>query len=167
MTQQTMTEKDMFLNAFEREYETTLKVLRAYPPDKMSLKASDRSGTAGEIAWTIVLEQMLVDPIMKGEVMPQGLPPAPSTWKGLLDSFEAAHREAVQKLQKMTETEMNGPVRMPVGPKQIGEMRRGDALWMFHCDSIHHRGQISVYLRIAGAKVPSIYGPSGDEPWYE
>ena len=38
-------------------------------------------------------------------------------------------------------------------------------LWMLLSDQIHHRGQLSVYLRMADAKVPSIYGPSLDEPW--
>jgi len=61
---------------------------------------------------------------------------------------------------------MNGTVRMPVGPKQVGDVRRGDALWMMLMDTVHHRGQLSVYQRIAGGKVPSIYGPSGDEPWW-
>jgi uncharacterized damage-inducible protein DinB len=41
-----------------------------------------------------------------------------------------------------------------------------DFLWFLLCDQIHHRGQLSVYLRMAGGKVPSIYGPSGDEPWF-
>jgi uncharacterized damage-inducible protein DinB len=44
----------------------------------------------------------------------------------------------------------------------------GDALWIELFDHIHHRGQFSVYLRLAGAKVPSIYGPTADEalqPW--
>ncbi len=40
----------------------------------------------------------------------------------------------------------------------------GQILWLFHFDSLHHRGQLSTYLRPLGAKVPSIYGPSGDEP---
>jgi uncharacterized damage-inducible protein DinB len=40
-----------------------------------------------------------------------------------------------------------------------------DVLWYLLNDQIHHRGQFSVYLRMAGAKVPSIYGPSKDEPW--
>jgi len=40
-----------------------------------------------------------------------------------------------------------------------------DFLWFLLCDQIHHRGQLSVYLRMADGKVPSIYGPSGDEPW--
>ncbi|MDA1080285.1 MAG: hypothetical protein O2973_01210 [Gemmatimonadetes bacterium] len=37
--------------------------------------------------------------------------------------------------------------------------------WFMLHDTIHHRGQLSVYLRAMGAKVPSIYGPSADEPW--
>jgi uncharacterized damage-inducible protein DinB len=47
----------------------------------------------------------------------------------------------------------------------MGEVRRADMLWTMLSDSIHHRGQFSVYLRLVGARVPSIYGPSGDEPW--
>jgi len=38
-------------------------------------------------------------------------------------------------------------------------------MWFMLLDSIHHRGQLSVYVRMAGGKVPSIYGPSADEPW--
>ena len=40
----------------------------------------------------------------------------------------------------------------------------GDALWFELFDHIHHRGQLSVYVRLAGAKLPSIYGPTADEP---
>jgi uncharacterized damage-inducible protein DinB len=40
----------------------------------------------------------------------------------------------------------------------------GQALWYELFDHIHHRGQISVYMRLAGAKLPSIYGPTADEP---
>lgn len=40
-----------------------------------------------------------------------------------------------------------------------------DLLWFLLFDEIHHRGQFSIYLRMADGKVPSIYGPSADEPW--
>ena len=40
-----------------------------------------------------------------------------------------------------------------------------EVLWLMLMDSVHHRGQLSVYLRMVGGKVPSIYGPSADEPW--
>lgn len=52
-----------------------------------------------------------------------------------------------------------------VAPKQMGDVRRGDLLQMMVMDNVHHRGQFSVYLRMAGGKVPSIYGPTADEPW--
>lgn len=50
-------------------------------------------------------------------------------------------------------------------PKTIGDIPRIQFLWMMLSDQIHHCGQFSVYLRMADGKVPSIYGPSLDEPW--
>jgi uncharacterized damage-inducible protein DinB len=52
-----------------------------------------------------------------------------------------------------------------VAPKTLGNIPKLTFLWFILNDEIHHRGQFSVYLRIAGARVPSIYGPSADEPW--
>jgi uncharacterized damage-inducible protein DinB len=49
--------------------------------------------------------------------------------------------------------------------RERSDMRTADVLWTGVMDTVHHRGQFSVYLRMAGGKVPSIYGPSADEPW--
>jgi uncharacterized damage-inducible protein DinB len=65
----------------------------------------------------------------------------------------------------MSEADYNSMIKFPVGPKQMGDFRKADVLWMMMMDAIHHRGQFSVYVRMAGGKVPSIYGPSADEPW--
>jgi len=54
---------------------------------------------------------------------------------------------------------------VPVAKDRMEAHRRGDVLWYSLHALIHHRGQLSVYLRMVGGKVPSIYGPSGDEPW--
>ena len=51
---------------------------------------------------------------------------------------------------------LNGQVRM--------EQTISGFLWLFFFDAIHHRGQLSTYIRPMGGKVPSIYGPSGDDP---
>ena len=53
----------------------------------------------------------------------------------------------------------------PSGPGTMGVLKVIDFLWFMLLDSIHHRGQLSVYIRPAGGKVPSIYGPTADEPW--
>jgi uncharacterized damage-inducible protein DinB len=52
-----------------------------------------------------------------------------------------------------------------VAPKQTGDVRRVDVRWLMLMDGVHHRGPLSVYLRMADGTVPSIYGPSADEPW--
>ena len=44
------------------------------------------------------------------------------------------------------------------------DLRRADFVWGMFFDAIHHRGQLTTYLRPMGGKVPSIYGPSGDDP---
>jgi len=50
-------------------------------------------------------------------------------------------------------------------PKTLGPITRMNWLWFLLHDQIHHRGQLSIYLRMAGGKLPSIYGPTADEPW--
>ena len=57
-------------------------------------------------------------------------------------------------------------VKFFTGPGQMGDFTRLDFAWFLLHDQIHHRGQFSIYLRLADAKVPAIYGPSGDEPWF-
>jgi len=109
---------------------------------------------------------MVVDPILAGALTPTGMPEAPKNWKEILDAFDRTFEATQSKLARLGDAEMNGTVKMPVGAKQMGEVRRGDALRLFLHDQIHHRGQLSVQLRMAGGKVPAIYGGSGDEPWF-
>ena len=48
----------------------------------------------------------------------------------------------------------------------MGNFPVAEFLWFMLMDSVHQHGQLSVYVRCAGGKVPSIYGPSADEPWF-
>jgi uncharacterized damage-inducible protein DinB len=166
MTQQTMTEKEMFLQNFEREYQTTLKVLRAFPAAKGELKAAENMKTAREIAWMLAINQMVPGAVIAGALDPSAFPPPPATFDQVVAGFEKAHHEIMPKLKAMSESDWNAMINMPVGPKQMADMRKGDAQWFFLSDTVHHRGQFSVYMRIAGAKLPSIYGPTADEPWW-
>jgi uncharacterized damage-inducible protein DinB len=163
--QRTMTEKDSFLQAFEREYETTRRVLEAYPPEKADLKPAEKSKRAIEVAWMLVLNQMVPVPVLENTLQPGSFPHAPKTWDELIPALDKAHRETMEKLARSGDQQWQGSTRMPIGPHKVGDLRAGDALWFFLHDTIHHRGQLTVYLRIAGGKVPSIYGPTADEPW--
>jgi len=162
------TEREHYLAAFRREYETTRRVLAAYPADQAGYQPAARSNTALQVAWTLAASQMVIDPIVtQKELKFEGLPETPATWKQVMDSFESALANAKSKLKAMSDADFNGTIVMPVGPGgATAPLRRADALWMMLFDTVHHRGQLSVYLRAVGGKVPSIYGPSGDEPWH-
>ncbi|HXH06917.1 MAG TPA: DinB family protein [Vicinamibacterales bacterium] len=161
--------KQRFLDTYEREHQTTMKVLRAYPADKLELRPHRLCKTARELAWVFVLERrlgaMLFDDAF-ASAPPRGTPPpAPQDWHELLAALEGAHREFGDRVRRTSLEELGAPVRFFVGPKTPGDIPRIDIAWLLLLDQIHHRGQFSIYLRMADGKVPSIYGPSADEPW--
>ncbi len=166
MAQRTATEKDMFLQTFERECQITLKLLKAYPANKGDFKPHEKSRSATQLAWVFTKEQGIADMALKGRIdFSQPMPPDPARYEDTVSGFERAFRETLAKVSKATEEHLNQIVQFPVAPGKMGDFRCIDVLWTTLMDQVHHRGQFSVYLRLAGAKVPSIYGPSADEPW--
>ena len=161
--------KQQFLETYDTEHATTMRVLRAYPEDKLDLKPSERSNSARDIAWIFVLERYLGnkvwrDEFAKGQV--SGKPPKPpEKWSDLLEQLEKAHQEFRALVAGASLQELEEEVHFFVAPKKMGPITRMNWLWFLLHDQIHHRGQFSVYLRMAGGKLPSIYGPTADEPW--
>lgn len=162
-------EKQRFLEAYEREHAITMKVLRAFPTDRVDFRPDESCRTARELAWVFVLERGLGEAVFHdrlNELMEGGEQPAPpESWQEMLSALEEAHRRYGEMVRSTPAEEMSRKVRFFTGPGTIGEFGRMEWLWFLLHDQIHHRGQFSIYLRLAGGKVPSIYGPSGDEPW--
>ena len=112
------------------------------------------------------MEQGIADMALKGKIdFSQPMPPAPGNYSDIITAFENASRETAAKVARTAEDDLNKTVQFPVGPGKMGDFRAMDVLWTSLMDQVDHRGQLSVYLRLAGAKVPSIYGPTADEPW--
>jgi hypothetical protein len=158
-----------FLDAYEREHKTTMKVLRALPADKAELRPHPKCKTARELAWAFVQERGLGTLAMNDAVaegMKGGLPPAPQKWGDVLAAVEKAHGEFGNLMRGLGEKRFLEPVKFMAGPGQFADVPRAQIAWMLLSDEIHHRGQFSIYLRMADGKVPSIYGPTADEPWY-
>jgi uncharacterized damage-inducible protein DinB len=161
-----MTEKEMFLATYEREFATTLKVLKAYPAAKGDFKPHERSGTAKQVAWSFVVEQQVgITGALAGAIDFSKMTPAPATLQEVIATYEKGHAGTVANIKAASDATLSRTIKFPVGPKQMGDLRTLDVMWGMLFDEIHHRGQLSVYLRMAGGKVPSIYGPSADEPW--
>ena len=169
-TATTSVNKERFLETYEKEHATTRRVLRAYPKDKADLRPHAMCKTARELAFVFAVERGLSilvfnDGFASGG--PPGQPPAaPESWDAVLASAEKAHKDFGDLVRATPDDKLNQTVKFFAGPKTLGDFRRMDLAWLMLHDEIHHRGQFSIYLRMAGGKVPSIYGPTADEPWF-
>jgi uncharacterized damage-inducible protein DinB len=159
-------EKENYLKIWDREFQTTLKVLKAYPHDKAEMKPAEKSKSARELAWVFASEEKTIfSGIAEGNIDWSKMEQAPPTISEVITAYEHAHKDAIAKIKAVPEEKLHETMKFFVAPKTTGDVRKIDLLWMMLMDQVHHRGQFSVYLRIAGAKVPSIYGPTADEPW--
>ena len=156
-----MDDKTRFLSTWEKEAATTRKVI-ARIPEGSDYRPDPKSRTAREIAWLIVREQLvLVEGLEKG-TLEWAEVPAPTTVKEILDMLDG--QNLVTRLQAIGPSRWEGRVPFMMGGQQIMNETACDNAWGFLLDMIHHRGQITTYLRPMGSTVPQIYGPSADEP---
>jgi uncharacterized damage-inducible protein DinB len=151
-------EKSLFTSFWAKESETTRKVL-ARIPEGSDYKPDPRSRTAKEIAWQIVCEEkMIIDALEQGKAE-WAPPPLPATMKEVLSAYETQSAAMPARWNALSSANWHGEMDF------FGSKRPSSPMaWSFLFDIVHHRGQISTYLRPMGSTVPQIYGPSGDEP---
>jgi len=161
--------KDSFLKTYDHEHATTMRVLRAYPVDQLDLRPAAMCKSARELAWVFVSERVLGQMVFQNafaSTLPAGgFPEAPESWDAILAAIEKTHEEFGTVIRSTSDAAMMEQVKFFTGPKTLGDVTRLDFAWFMLHDEIHHRGQFSIYLRMAGGIVPSIYGPTKEEPW--
>jgi uncharacterized damage-inducible protein DinB len=153
--------RTIFLPALERETATTRKVIEAIPVDKGDHRPDAVSKTALELAWHIAAsEKRFLNGIADGQFNFDAIP-RPDSVRNSADIarwYGEMIASVMPRLQQMSPEQMTriidfrGMIQMP-------------AVTFFQIaisHSVHHRGQLSVYLRPMGGKVPSIYGESYD-----
>jgi uncharacterized damage-inducible protein DinB len=153
-----MDEQARFVNFWLDESKTTRKVLERIP-EGSDYRPDPKSRTAKEIAWQIVCEEkMIIDALESGKAE-WAPPPTPGTMKEVRAVYEAQSAGTERRWQALSAAQWDGPLNF------FGTVRPASAMaWSFLFDIIHHRGQITTYLRPMGSTVPQIYGPSADEP---
>lgn len=155
-----MTTKEHLLEVAEREFATTLKVIRAFPGDRLDFKPHEVSRSAGDMLTIFLTELGLIEQIVGGKMVMSDL--KIHNYQTLLeysDQFQLIASQAISKINSLSDAELQDTLQ-GFGRTQT----KLDAIWLMILDQIHHRGQFSVYIRMAGGKVPQIYGPSADEP---
>jgi uncharacterized damage-inducible protein DinB len=153
--------REFLLGALDSEVSATKKVILAMPEGKLDYSPDEKSMPAGKLAFHIVgSEVWFLESIAAGAfgAFPSG--DAPATAAGIVEWWEPARAAAHAKVAAMTGDELAKIVDF------YGMFQLPAAAYLnfanVHC--IHHRGQLSAYLRPMGGKVPSIYGGSADEP---
>jgi uncharacterized damage-inducible protein DinB len=156
-------EKALFLQFWEKEAPAMRKVISRIPQDKSDYRADPRARTARDIAWLLVQEEILLCKGLENGVMHWEDVPTPATVAEIVATYDRHHDDVTKRMRALPTVNWERPVPfMFQGQEVMKETGYGNA-WSFLFDAIHHRGQLSTYLRPMGAKVPSIYGPSGDE----
>jgi len=157
---------DAFLNEIDQEARTTQRVLERVPEDKLTWKPHPKSHTLGQLAMHVAVAQGFLAGAAAQDVFKfEGRQPAqPKTKKEILDAFANSTAAAKENLKKLDDARLLSEWQGEVNGKKVLSMPRVAfvrAIVMNH--TYHHRGQLSVYLRLLEVPVPSIYGPSADE----
>ncbi len=159
-----MTNREFFIHRWEQEYPGFVQVFKALPADQLDYRPEPRARSAGELLTVLLeIERAGNELCEKGEIHwedPKGL----NKRDEMVAAYEQIHKELGKRLRQLDEATWNKKSQCwEHGHVEI-EDTVGGLFWLFLFDAIHHRGQLSTYIRPMGGKVPSIYGPSADEP---
>ena len=155
--------KEFFIKHWEKEAPATRKVISRIPEDRSDYKPEPKSRNAREIAWLIVREETaLVDGLEKGQFGWAEVP-CPAKVSQVVAEYDKHHDALTKRLKSIPPNNWEQSMPFVFDGKEVMRENGYDMAWGFLLDQIHHRGQLSTYLRPMGAKVPAIYGPSADE----
>ena len=159
---QTKTIAEFLIADFESEIPTTLRVISAVPSDRHDYQPDAKSKTGLALVRHLTLEdEWILNSIADGAF---ALPPDDSDACGIMNSADAAAQykvrvpAALERVRAMSGEQLNNVIDL-LGMIQAPGV---NFLGMAIKHSVHHRGQLSAYLRAMGGSVPGIYGPSAD-----
>jgi hypothetical protein len=155
--------RDYYEECFEAEKPKFVRVIKAVPADQAAYRPHPRSTSAGDLVWLLASElRDACEVLDRGEVN-FVVGPAPTVPESIA-AYEKNAAELATRVAKADDAKWDSQARFLMNGKVAWETSVGDMLFGFLFDAIHHRGQLSSYLRPMGAKVPAIYGPSADDP---
>ena len=152
----------MMLDGITREAEITKKVIAAVPDAASSYKPDPKARTAKELAWHIANSDIqFLDGVADLNFKMETPEHKPETSAEVVAWYDEKVKQGVARIAAMTPEQLLTPVPF------FGVFNLPAVLYLgfLTSHSIHHRGELTTYLRPMGSKVPSIYGGSYDEPF--
>jgi uncharacterized damage-inducible protein DinB len=161
---------ELFLTELDREVDRSRRVLQEVPEGKYDWKPHERSMIFGYLADMVAnMPTWIAMIVMKDEldIAPASGEGQPRTQKNssreYVEALDKAAAEARQALSGTNEEHLKTKWRLLVRGQAVLEMPRHEMIRDTINHWAHHRGQMTVYLRLLGAKVPALYGPSADD----
>ncbi len=159
-----MTNLEFCIARRKAERPAFLRVLKAIPDTRLDYRPDPKARTAGELAWLLAVEEAALLSLIDTGVVEWKESAPPERIATSVESFERSSGEVNTRLERLGDAAWEKKVRFLMGGGGVWEDSLSQMVWGFLFDAIHHRGQLSTYLRPMGGKVPSIYGPSADDP---
>jgi len=162
--------KDAWLLEFDHEMGTTRRILARVPDGDLAWKPHDKSFSLGQLSahianiprWVAIACDL--DAFDAAQTADDARARMPESTAGLLKTFDQNVREARAKIDVQTDAALSATWTLKQGGHEVFTLPRKAVLRSFIMNHlIHHRGQLSVYLRLLNVPLPSIYGPTADE----
>jgi uncharacterized damage-inducible protein DinB len=161
-----MSVSQAFLQEFEHEAKTTRRVLERVPADKLDWKPHPKSMSLGELAMhTAMTPGVICGWACEDEYTFKGdKAPVPASTADIVAAHDRSVTKYKEVLGELGDSGLSSNWKASAGDQTIFEMPKGALVRSIALNHwYHHRGQLSVYLRLLDVPVPSIYGPSADE----
>jgi uncharacterized damage-inducible protein DinB len=166
-----MTFKDIFLAELDAEATRTRRTLERVPEGRDDWKPHDKSMPLGRLAMLVARMPQWIGMIVKQDQLDLNPPGGGSnisqrplrTSRELVEAMDEGVAESRAALTAATEDQLMKPWQLLVSGKVVSEDKRHIVLRDTFMHLSHHRGQLTVYLRLTGQPVPAIYGPSADD----
>ena len=158
---------DMITSELQHEAATTRKLLERVPQDAFDWKPHEKSMSLGQLAAHVagLHDTWLATTLTADEFdLTQSLPLKAGSVPEILEAFDRSIAQAVELLKAQTEESLHTTWRLKRQGQLLFELPRWVVFRSMVVNHIiHHRGQLSVYLRLRNVPLPAMYGPSADE----
>ena len=162
-----MTTPAIPLKEFDVEMASTRKLLERVPGDKAAWKPHDKSFSLGHLAQLVsLMPGWIATSLREPEIdLAKAAGYSLESTDTLLQMFDANARDARVALEAVTGPALDEPWSLKHGERVLLTLPRGEVVRQHLNHLIHHRGQLTVYLRLVNVPLPSVYGPTADERW--
>jgi uncharacterized damage-inducible protein DinB len=157
-----LTSLEFYRETRKAELPKFLSVLKAVPEGRLDYRPDPKARTAQQLAWVLAQEEAALAGLLDSGKVEWKEEAPPAQMQAIVAAYEKSAADADRRMGSLDAAGWEKKAQMLMGGATVWEDSVGAMLWGFLLDAIHHRGQLSTYLRPMGGKVPAIYGPSAD-----